>query len=240
MVLLHAGVADRRMWAAHLPPLARAGFRAIAIDLPGFGQAQPGERPAAPWSDVLVSMDELGVDRAALVGNSFGGAVALRVAVLAPERVGALALISSPAPGVEPSSRLLEAWEAEEGALQRGDIDGAVDAVVRAWTLPGAPSELCELIAAMQRRALELQLEAGEPPEGPDPLERDPAALARLAVPALVAVGELDMSDFHRAAEKLAGTLPQAQLSVIAGAGHFAPLETPEAFRELLLDFLGG
>ncbi len=42
LVLLHAGIADRRMWSEHLAPLAEAGYRAIAIDLPGFGEAPPG------------------------------------------------------------------------------------------------------------------------------------------------------------------------------------------------------
>ena len=63
-------------------------------------------------------MDALAIDRAALVGNSFGGAVALRAAAVAPDRVTALALISAPAPGVEPSDELEAAWAAEEEALE--------------------------------------------------------------------------------------------------------------------------
>jgi pimeloyl-ACP methyl ester carboxylesterase len=77
-------------------------------------------------------MDALDIDRAALVGNSFGGAVALRVAVVAPERVAAMALVSTPAPGVEPSAELEAAWHAEESALARGDVASAVAAVVDA------------------------------------------------------------------------------------------------------------
>jgi len=53
-----------------------------------------------------------------------------------------------------------------------------------------------------------------------------------------VAAGEHDMSDFRDGAEVLARTLPHARHAVIEGAGHLAPLETPEAFRELLLEFL--
>src|SRR5206468_12752513 len=75
VVLLHAGVADRTMWSEHLERLADAGYRAVAVDLPGLGAARvtPGEQ--APWADVLRTMDELSIERAALVGNSFGGAV---------------------------------------------------------------------------------------------------------------------------------------------------------------------
>ena len=224
------------MWSEHLEYLADAGHRAVAVDLPGFGEAPitPGEQ--APWADVLRTMDELSIDRAALVGNSLGGAVALRVAVVAPDRVSELALISAPPPALEPSPELEAAWEAEEAALQRGDIEAAVEAVVDFWTLPDASQELRDRVAAMQRRAIAL----GDPPttEAPDPVEQRPEALARLSVPTLVAAGELDKRDFRQGAEAMARTMPHARHVVIEGAGHLAPLETPEAFRELVLAFL--
>jgi pimeloyl-ACP methyl ester carboxylesterase len=238
VVLLHAGVADRTMWSEHLQRLADAGYRAVAVDLPGFGEARvmPGEQ--APWADVLLTMDELSIERAALVGNSFGGAVALRVALVAPDRVSALALISAPPPALQASPELRAAWEAEEAALQRGDIEAAVEAVVDAWTLPDASPELRDRVAAMQRRAFALQAEAPPTTEAPDPVEQRPESLARLSVPTLVAAGELDKRDFRRGAEAMARTLPHARHAVIEGAGHLAPLETPDAFRELVLTFL--
>jgi pimeloyl-ACP methyl ester carboxylesterase len=239
VVLLHAGIADRTMWSEHLERLADAGHRAVALDLPGFGEARvmPGEQ--APWADVLRTMDELSIERAALVGNSFGGAVALRAALVAPDRVSALALISAPSPALEPSPELEAAWEAEEAALQRGDIEAAVAAVVDAWTLPDASQELRDGVAAMQRRAFALQAEAPPATEAPDPAEQHPEALAALSIPTLVAAGEFDMPDFRHGAEAMARTLPRARHAVIDGAGHLAPLETPEAFRELVLAHLG-
>ncbi len=238
VVLLHAGVADRTMWSEHLARFADAGYRAVAVDLPGFGEAQVAPGAQAPWADVLATMDGLSVERAALVGNSFGGAVALRAAVVAPDRVAALALISAPAPDLEPSPELEAAWDAEEAALERGDVEGAVEAVVDFWTLPDASRELRDRVAAMQRRAFALQAEAPAATEAPDPVEQHPELLADLTVPALVAVGELDKPDFRLGAEALARTLPGARHAVIAGAGHLAPLETPEAFRELVLAHL--
>jgi pimeloyl-ACP methyl ester carboxylesterase len=238
VVLLHAGIADRTMWSEHLEYLADAGYRAVAVDLPGFGEARvtPGEQ--TPWADVLETMDELSIERAALVGNSFGGAVALRVALVAPDRVSALALISAPAPDLEPSPELEAAWAAEEAALERGDIEAAVEAVVDAWTLPDASHELRDRVAAMQRRAFALQTDAPPATEAPDPAEQRPEALTLLSVPTLVAAGELDKRDFRQGAEAMARTLPRARHAVIEGAGHLAPLETPEAFRELVLALL--
>ncbi len=236
VVLLHAGVAERSMWAEHLPALAASGHRALAVDLPGFGAAP--ESATAPWLEVLQTMSGLGIDRAVLIGNSLGGAVALRVAHAAPERVRALMLISAPPPDLEPSEQLREAWRAEEEAYDRGDIDGAVEAVVAAWTLPDASAALRERIAAAQRRAYEHAAAAGQYEEPPDSLEEDPSALTRLAMPALVLAGEREMLDFREGAVALAQALPHARHVLIAGAGHLAPLETPEVFRALMLEWL--
>ncbi|MBV9683099.1 MAG: alpha/beta hydrolase [Solirubrobacterales bacterium] len=238
LVLIHAGIADRTMWREHLAPLASAGYRAVAVDLPGFGEAPPPEHESAPWNDVLETMTALGLDQAVLVGNSFGGAVALRVAVVAPERVAALALISAPPHDLDPSPELTQIWEAEETALERGDIEAAVTAVVAAWTQPDAPPELKRRVAEMQRRAFTVQAGADPVDEAPDPVEEDPARLTRLDLPTLVAAGEKDLVEFREGAERLAHTLPRARHVRIPGAGHLAPMETPDAFRELLLGFL--
>jgi pimeloyl-ACP methyl ester carboxylesterase len=238
VVLLHAGIADRSMWAEHLQPLAAAGYRAVAVGLPGFGDVMPAGGEQAPWNDVLQTMDELSIEQAALVGNSFGGAVALRMALVAPQRVSALALISAPAPGIEPSAELKAIWQAEEEALERGETDAAVEAVVAGWTLPGAPAELRDRVAAMQRRTFECQPDDGEWIEAPDPVDEHPEALGELALPTLVAAGEHDLPDFRQGADELARTLPGARHTVLRGAGHLAPLETPQAFRELLIGFL--
>ena len=238
LVLLHAGVADRTMWSELLGPLSQAGYRVIALDLPGYGEAPLPLEQEAPWLDVAETLDALAVERVALVGNSFGGAVAQRVALLQPERLWAMALISSPDEEMEPSPELRSVWEAEEAALELEDLDGAVQIVIEAWTLPDAPARLRMRVAAMQRRALEIQIQDGETPPGPDPLELDPKALRGLKLPVLVAYGERDMVDFHGAAERLAAAIPGARTEVIAGAGHLSPLERPQAFSHLLLAFL--
>jgi 3-oxoadipate enol-lactonase len=118
IVLLHAGVGDRGMWSEHMEPLAAAGYRVIAFDHPGFGEAAVSAGEDAPWVDVLAAIDELGIERAALVGNSFGGAVALRIAVLAPARAQSLVLVSAPA-----GARAVARARARVGA--RGGGDGA-------------------------------------------------------------------------------------------------------------------
>lgn len=236
VLLLHAGIADRRMWDEHLEPLAAAGYRVVAVDLPGFGEAALTQGPVAHWEDVVETMDALGIERAALVGNSFGGAVALRVAALHPERVYALLLFSAAAaPEPDPSPELLAVWEVEEAALEEGDTEQAVEAVVSAWVRPEAPGEVRERIAAMQRGNYERHTSEQELEQAPDPLEEDPAPLANVDCPVLLAAGEDDLVDFRDAVRELAANLPGAKTALIAGCGHLAPLEAPEEVRRLVL-----
>jgi pimeloyl-ACP methyl ester carboxylesterase len=226
------------MWSEHLEPLAGAGRRAVAVDLPGFGDAalQPGLQAA--WLDVLETMDALAVDQAALVGCSFGGAVALVTAVTARERVSALVLASAPAPDITPSDRLKAAWDAEEAALERGDMDGAVKAVLDAWLAPDAPARLRERVGTMQRRAFELQADPPEMHDAVDPLDEDPRLLESLELPALCLAGHDDMPDFVTSAHRLSEGLPRGSYQEIDNARHLIPLEAPEVFRATLIDFL--
>jgi pimeloyl-ACP methyl ester carboxylesterase len=240
LLLLHAGIANRRMWDEHLEPLAAAGHRVVAVDLPGFGDAAAAQEPVAHWDDVVETMDALGIERASLLGNSFGAAVALRVAALQPERVSSLLLFSvRGVPEPDPSPQLLAAWEAEEEALSAGDVGSAVEAVASAWVRPGAPEVVRQRVVAMQRRNYELHASEREPEQAPDPLEEDPGLLAMISCPVLVAAGEADMVDFNGAVGELAAKLPSAATALIGGCGHLAPLEAPEEFRRLVLKSLG-
>ena len=239
VVLLHAGVADRRMWSEHLQPLAEAGFHVLAPDLPGFGSATDTAGMAAPWDSVLATLDALGLARVHLVGNSFGAAVGLRLAYLQPQRVASMVLVSALAPGVPPSERLREAWAQEESALDSGDVEAAVESVVETWLLPGAAPGLRTRVADMQRRAFELQRNGPAEDDPSDPLEDEPDALGTISVPALVVAGEHDMEDFRVSAELLAAELPRARALTLEAVGHLAPLEAPERFRALVLEFLG-
>ncbi|MFI9274087.1 alpha/beta fold hydrolase [Kitasatospora sp. NPDC052896] len=239
VVLLHARPTDRTMWSAHLPLLAEAGLRAIALDLPGWGEAVVhDEREVAPWTDVLDTLDHLGVDRFVLAGNSLGALVSLQVAATAGDRVEGLILVGYRPHDQEPSARLQAAWDRERTALEAHDIDAAVQAGLEAWTSEHADHEVQAHAARMLRHQLESHLAHGEPTQAEDPLGKDTAALRDLAIPALVGVGEHDMPDFFRGGEDLARDLDSGDPVIIPDAGHLAPLEQPAAFCTLLLEFL--
>lgn len=236
VVLLHSGVCDRRMWDGQFAHLAEAGHRVVRCDLRGFGES-PVDAPHHHGEDVLALLDALGIERAAFVGSSFGGRVALDLAARHPGRVSALALLCAGMPGHEPSADL-RAWGGREDALlESGDIDGAVALNVDTWLGPEAGTETRERVREMQRRAFDLQLAAPDAyfPDGP---EADAAALARVDVPCLVVSGAHDVADFRQIAVRLAGLLPRARHVELDWAGHLPALERPAETAALLAAFL--
>jgi pimeloyl-ACP methyl ester carboxylesterase len=238
VLLLHAGIANRAMWAEHLEPLAAAGYRAVAVDLPGFGEAH-ARSPVAHWEEVAATIEALGVERAALVGNSFGAAVALRVAAVHPGRVASLTLFSAPdVPEPEPSPELQVIWDAVDRAEQAGDHEAMVEEIVAGWVRPAALATVGPRIAAMQRANLRGR-GAGEVEFAEDPLEVHPGRIAAIECPVLLAAGEEDLPDFKDAVDGLAAHIPTATTQLIPDCGHLAPLEAPAESLRLILETLG-
>ena len=134
VVLLHAGVADRSMWDPIWPALTRERD-VVRVDLRGFGDS--AARPAAAVShpgDVLATLAEIGVGHCHVVGASFGAGVAVEVALARPSAVASL-LLAAPGgsllAGVTPDLRAF--FDAERTALDRGDLDAAVEANLSWW-----------------------------------------------------------------------------------------------------------
>ena len=121
MVLLHAGVADRRMWQPQVPALGHR-FRVISPDLRGFGDSPLPPEPYVDADDLAELLDHHGVIDAAVVGCSMGGRVALELATRHPDRVNSLVLLCPGFRGVPPSAAS-DAFDAEEDRLlEAGDV----------------------------------------------------------------------------------------------------------------------
>lgn len=222
-MLLHSAVGDSRQWSRQAAALGDR-FDVVAPDLPGFG-TEP--MPAEPFSFV----DRVvGLLPASLVGNSFGGAIALRTALASPELVDRLVLVGSGLPDWEWSEEMRDYVAREEEAVRRGDLDAAAEINLEFWLEPEHRDEL----RPQQRRSLELQTAHAEPevlwPELP-PLES-------LAVPTLVVVGDRDKEDFQQIARHIAATVPGARLEVVPGAGHLVGVDRPDELNRLLFEFL--
>ncbi|MFC7488962.1 alpha/beta fold hydrolase [Knoellia sp. CPCC 206453] len=238
VVLLHAGVADRGMWAGIIPGLA-AAHRVIAPDLRGFGGTPlPGGR-YGDADDVLHLLDDLGIDQAVIVGSSFGGRVALEFAAQHPQRVRSLALLCPAYRGLEVADPvIIEFSEREDELLEAGDVDGAVALNVDTWCGPEATDEARADLARMQRRAFEVQLAADklDPPPQPERVTVDPTALF---VPTVIFVGAHDTAHFREIGALLGREIESSFFVELAWAGHLPALERPDETTALLLEHLG-
>ncbi|WP_431903406.1 alpha/beta fold hydrolase [Nonomuraea sp. bgisy101] len=241
VVLLHSGVTDRAMWDGVVPALLES-HRVVHYDLRGYGASAPAAAPYRHTDDLLSVMDALEVGRAVLVGASYGGRVALEFTASHPGRVAGLALLAPPLPGYDWSAVMRGYGQAEEAALESGDLDAAVQINLDMWVRgpSRAWDERLRDHAASVREALRVSLanqhlsDEWEESGKPDLVE----VLGEISVPALVAVGNDDVRDFQDIAERLAVTLPQARLERLPHTGHLIALERPAETSRLLLSFL--
>ncbi|MEI5101816.1 alpha/beta hydrolase [Streptomyces sp. PmtG] len=245
VLLLHSSVCDRRMWEPQWRPLADAGFRVVRADFRTCGQSPAGTRPYSDDGDVVDLMDALGLDRAALVGSSYGGRVALRVAALHPGRVTALALLCAGRPGQESGPEGEAFDEAEEALLEAGDLDGAAALNARTWLGPEADDAVRALVTRMQREnfahwytALEVGRDGTVRDPGEHELPEPDVDLGAVTAPALAIGGAHDLADFRETAAALPGLLPRARHVELPWAGHLPSLERPAETTALLLGFL--
>jgi 3-oxoadipate enol-lactonase len=228
VLFLHAGGMDGRMWR----PLAERiedRYWVIVPDLRGHGTTPLPPEPFSNVDDVLAVLDDLKIERAAVVGASFGGRVALQLATAAPDRVNALVLMASSLDIDDWSPEIQEFRAREDELVEARDIDGAVELNVGTWIREPQTEELA---IEMVRRAFELQV-------GVEVLERElPIDLASITAPTLAISGGLDFADFARIADRIAAEVPGAQRAEVPDAGHLMALERPDATAELLVAFL--
>ena len=233
VLLLHAGIADTRMWGPQLAPLGRE-HRVIAFDLPGFGSVAP-EPGRMSFVDYVAERIEA---PAAVIGCSFGAGIGLELAVTRPELVERLVLIGTGLAGWDWSEGAKAGFAEEEGALERGDLGGAAAAQARMWLADDADEAVVELVQEMTVRSYELQMPVEDEVEVVWPEPRAATRLGDVRCRTLVLVGDRDVPDLLEIADVLAASIPGARKAVIEGAGHLPSLERPDELNRLLLDFL--
>jgi pimeloyl-ACP methyl ester carboxylesterase len=241
VVLLHAGVADCRMWDGTFEALAQR-FHAIRLDIRGFGRSAMPPGRFSYHHDLEVLLDHLAVAQASLVGCSFGGQIAIDFALACPDRVSSLVLVSAGIGGREPSEQMIRFGDKEEALLARGDIEGATELNVRTW-VDGPHRSPGEVATALRERVRTMQREQFEQvaPQGVERLRLEPPAIGRLGeikVPTLVIVGDRDLPEMIEAGDRLASEIPDARKVVFPGVAHLVSMESPERFLEVVAEFL--
>ena len=241
LVLVHAGIADARMWDEQVPVFARE-YRVIRYDMRGFGRSAPAEGAYAHHEDLRELLDFLGVDRASFVGCSMGGAVVIDFALENPQRAEALILVGSAVGGFDLDVASAEEWDEVVVADAAGDLRRVSELEVRMWVdgperSPDAvDSTVRDLVREMNLIALQNEaLEIGEEREPETPaVDR----LGDIRYPVLILVGDHDRPGVLAAAERLDEEIPDARKVVIPGTAHLPNMERPKEFDQLVLEHL--
>jgi pimeloyl-ACP methyl ester carboxylesterase len=244
VVLLHGFGADSRYWQTQFDTLAQQ-YQVVRYDLRGFGKSDlPGTAPYTHADDLKALLDYLGIERADIIGHSFGGENAINFALAYPEATRSLILVDNDVQGAEglPPSTPEEdaAWEVVFAALDQGDRQAAAEAVLDlhplfsvARTMPEVRSLLVDMYADYSW----WHLTGGE-----DPVRAPEIAAAQrlgeITIPTLVIIGEMDNEYQHVMVDIAVKGIPGAEKVVMPGLDHSPFLEDPEGFNELILKFL--
>ncbi len=249
VLLLHGFPDSRHLWRNQVPALVEAGFRVIAPDLRGFGEAP---RPPAVEAyryvelvaDVIGILDALGVERTGLVGHDWGAALSWRLVAVHPERFDRLVAISVGAPG-NPGSFTIEqrekSWyydyflkegKAEDG-LRRDDWK-----LFREWTR-GQGDQAFHLNDLARPGALTAGLNWYRANLGGPPSGARPSRPAKVSVPVLGIWGERDpfLLEPQMIGSRAFVDGPW-RYAKIRDAGHWVMLDQPAELNRLLIDFL--
>ena len=242
LLLIHAGVADSRMWDDHFQAFALQ-YKVIRYDLRGFGKSSVPAGAYADHEDVTALLKYLDVSRAHIIGNSFGGLVALDFTLAHPEMVSSLVLVAPSVSGREEISADVRHFAKEEEALvEHGDLAEASELNVRMWVV-GPGRKVDQVDPLVRQRIYDMQYHAFTVPI-PDEVENIPLVppaitrLSEIQIPTLLMVGEYDIQDKHELIKQLAEEIPQAQEIVIRDAAHIVNMEQPEEFSRIVLGFL--
>lgn len=239
VVLIHAGIANLRMWDAQVPALADA-YRVIRYDTRGFGRTETEDVPFSNRADISAVLDHLGETSAHIVGISRAGIIALDYAIESPERVRSLVFVNGGVGGYQPPDEDESQWAQVEEWEEAKDWDRLAAWETDYWVNgPGQPPDRVDADIRERVHDWILTTYRAEKPEGqPQPLEpRAVQRLAELRAPLLVVVGTLDDPGTQAACRHLAASVPGARVELFDTA-HMVNLEQPDRFNALLREWL--
>ena len=239
LVFLHGVGGNKETWADQLDHFAARGWRAIAWDMPGYGDS--AALAAMTWpalADALLALvDRIGAERVTVVGHSMGGMVAQEFAASHAERLRALALSGTSAAFGGRDGK----WQQEFVSARLAPLDAGrtmadlAQGLVAAMVGPAPdPAGLAAAIGAMARVPPATYRAAVQCLTTFDRKDN----LARIAVPTLVLAAEHDRNAPPAMMERMAARIPGAVYRCLPGLGHLANLERPADFNAALDDFL--
>jgi 3-oxoadipate enol-lactonase len=239
VVLTHGVTIDHGTFATQVPLLVAGGYRVVSWDLRGHGLSRPNAARfsiATAADDLGALMDEIGAERAVLVGQSFGGFVVQAFHRRHPQRVAGLVLAGSLPLGRPPMWPVLALYGRLAPPIQRLWPERHLRGMVPRFMSRRA--DVRQYVARANRPLARGDFAAAteSATEGFVRYER----LARIDVPTLCVAGDADLPFAARVVRAWAARMPLVDLEVIEDAGHLVNQELPEAFSARVLAFLGG
>jgi 3-oxoadipate enol-lactonase len=236
LFLFHSLLADRASFEAVVPKLSPS-FRVIVPELPGFGRSHAVSGGLADVADRMAEavQDAAGGEETIVLGNGYGGFVALQMAIRHPSIASRLILADC---GAAFSESGREAFRNMAAASRAKGLQAITDVAMRRLFAPEFQTKHPDLMR--DRRAAFLKTD-------PDVFYAACAALAeldlrpeleRVRVPVLVLVGEHDEATPPPMSHELAAGLPNARLKIIAGCAHVPQLQAPDTFLDAIGEFL--
>ena len=244
-MMLHAGIADSRMWDYEFEAFANS-HRVLRFDMRGYGRSLPVEGEFNLQDDLAALLETLKIPSPALImGCSMGGGLAIEYALEEPEKVAALILVGSGPPGLnldaeEPD----ELFAQSEAAFAAGDVKRVAELDMQIW-FDGMGRGAEDVDARARQKAYDMARRVTEHEiKGIGKHVRksfDKPAVERLhelTMPVLLVVGENDLPYLQLAADYMVEHLPNASRVQIKNAGHLPNMEHPELFRAQVARFL--
>jgi pimeloyl-ACP methyl ester carboxylesterase len=241
LVLLHEGIADLRMYDDQFDAFARR-YRVVRYDLHGFGRSGTPGQAFSHHEALRGLLDHLGIQRAALLGMSLGGTVAIDFTLTYPNRVGALCLLAAGVGGYPISQESVTLFAPLAEAFKAGDFVRAIDLTVRFWVdgMLRSSEEIDpvvrERIRTMYTEVLRRSRDGGRQPDQLEPPAH--TRLTEIAAPTLVVVGSGDVPAILEQADLVAQSIPGTRKVVLPRVAHVLNMELPAEVNRVVLDFL--
>jgi 3-oxoadipate enol-lactonase len=241
LVMLHAGIADHRMWSDNLAELSRH-FHVIAPDLRGYGKTPPPSHRFRHCEDIREVIRYFGFGSVNIVGSSVGGKTAIEFAIRYPDLVDGLILVAPGLPGYEfQDSRTLEMDSILEQLISEERREAVADILVDLWVV-GSGRERESV--GRHARSLVHQMILDNYDSVADKYPEEPvgfdilSCLGDIDAPTLVLIGENDVPDMVAISRIVADRIPSATRQLIPDAGHLPNLDHRAFFEQTVISFL--
>lgn len=239
VILVHALMADGSFWSDQVPPLLKAGYRVLRVDLPGHGGS--GVRPG-PWTmvdladDIALLLDQLRITRVHFAGISFGGMLGQTLVLRHPERVASLFLSDTTCAA---PSTARDMWAARTTLVtEAGSVAPLADPTMDRVLTPAFKLSHPETWAALHSTIIGVQpaglVQCAQALQDFNVVDQ----LPDIRVPTLVACGDGDVATPPIEAQRIAALIPGARYQEIPRALHYPNVEQSAVFNQLLVGWL--